>query len=166
MNIPICFLIFLYTTITFSQSFDKSLFLIVDKKVDSVHIDENKPTKIRFTLSNEKKNWLITFSHTTIPNYTENNFVYYLPKQFISDLKNIGKVKKIEAIERIASSLNRGELSKYFKSHYSYQYEYIHKSKYEVFRKYNIFIILKEDLEKEYIPCYEVSVITSNMVTH
>lgn len=156
--------IILFFKISNSQSLTNSLFLVVDKHKDTViQINKKSNVNIEYYHFNEQKNWNLSLRHQNSPNNVHNNYIYLLPKEMITELERKGNVKDIRPFMLELNNFNYKELNQYFSMHYSYYYEYLEKSRKKTYKRYNIFIIFKSDLTKEYIPCRELSLITSRI---
>ncbi|MFJ1383401.1 hypothetical protein [Capnocytophaga canimorsus] len=49
-------------------------------------------------------------------------------------------------------------------NHSEYVYRHLFRGKFSETIRYNVFIVFSSDLEKDYIPCYEVDVLISTIV--
>ena len=157
INIFIVLYLFLVSTSINSQSINKSLFLLVDRKTDSIYENGKSSLRIRYRHFNEKQNWVLNLEHINIPNDKRNHFRYLLPKEMVKEFVRKGNVREIKLFMRELDTLRLKELGNYFKVRYLYFYEYLKKNQYKTQRRYNVFLFFKSDLEKEYIPFYEVS---------
>jgi hypothetical protein len=151
---------------TYSQSINNGLFIIVDKTSDSIYQNEKTNTRIRYSHDNKKQNWSMLLDHVSIPDSKKNHFIYKLPIETIEDLEKRGRIKKMGSFVQELNKLNVVKLNLFFNLHYSYYYEYLERSRYKSYRRYNIFLVFKSDLENSnlYVPCYEVSLTTIKMV--
>lgn len=150
----------------FSQSISNSLFLVVDKKTDSIRIDSKDSINFKYFHSNKTKNWGISLSHIYVPGADQNNYRYLLPKEMISELERKGNLEDIKPFLIKLNNYNNKEVSQFFSKHYSYYYEYLQKSSKKTYKRYNIFMIFKSDIANSnfYVPCYEVSLSIIRMV--
>ncbi|MFD0932614.1 hypothetical protein ACFQ0R_08420 [Psychroflexus salinarum] len=149
----------------FSQSISTSLFLVVDKKTDSIKVSNKDSINFKYSHFNKKKNWLISMSHIYVSGADQNNYRYLLPKEMISELERKGNLEDIQPFMIKLNHFNFKELAQFFSKHYSYYYEYLYRSRKKTYKRYNIFIIFKSDLDKTFVPCYEMSLLKSR-ITH
>lgn len=160
MNSYISLIIFIFfVKCAFSQSISNSLFLVVDKKTDSITRGSKDSINFKYFHSNEKKNWGISLSHIYVSGADQNNFRYLLPKEMISELERKGNLENITPFMTKLKNYNNKEVSQFFSKHYSYYYEYLEGNIKKTYKRYNIFIIFKSDLVKTFVPCYEMSLI-------
>jgi hypothetical protein len=141
----------------YSQSFNKGLFLLVDKTNDSIYINDKTNVKIKYTHVNVKQKWFLNLEHIKTPNYKGNHFKYLLPKEMVKEFIRKGNVEEIKGFMRKQDTLSLKNLSSYFKLRYSYFYEYLDKGQFRTQRRYNIFLFFKDDIENDYVTFYEVS---------
>lgn len=160
------FCCYMFVNNIYSQTINDGIFIIVDRTSDSIYQNENTNTRIRYNHDNKKQNWSLNFDHIYIPKSKKNHFVYKIPNETIKDLEKRGRVKKMGSFIQELDRLNIVKLNLFFNLHYSYYYEYIERSRYNSYRRYNIFLVFKSDLENSnlYVPCYEVSLSTIKMV--
>ncbi|WP_394907148.1 hypothetical protein [uncultured Mesonia sp.] len=154
----------LFVKCTFAQAVSKSLFLVVDRRIDSI-IQENgnSNVKIKYYHVNKRKNWYLSLRHTNFPKNFQNNYKYSLPKEMITELKRKGNLEDIQLFMAKLNDFNIKELGQFFSKHYSYYYEYLEKNRKKTFKRYNIFIVFKADLEKTFVPCYEMALLKSRI---
>ena len=143
----------------FSQSISNSLFLVVDKKTDSITRGSKDSTNFKYFHTNEKKNWGISLSHIYVSGADQNNFRYLLPNEMIPELERKGNLEDIKPFMIKLNHFNFKELAQFFSKHYSYYYEYLYRSRKKTYKRYNIFIVFKSDLDKTFVPCYEMSLL-------
>lgn len=156
----------MFVKCAFSQSISNSLFLVVDKQTDTIiQENENSNVKIKYYHVNKSKNWNLGLRHINSSNNFQNNFRYLLPKEMISELERKGNLEDIQSFMIKLNHFNFKELAQFFSKHYSYYYEYLYKSRKKTYKRYNIFIIFKSDLDKTFVPCYEMSLLKSR-ITH
>lgn len=153
----------LFVKCTFAQSVSNSLFLVVDRENDTVFLKGKTTKNFRYNNSNEKMNWNLSLYHNHIPNSVYNNYKYLLPKEMIIELKRKGNLEDIQLFMAKLNDFNIKELGQFFSKHYSYYYEYLEKSRKKTFKRYNIFIVYKSDLDKTFVPCYEMSLLKSRI---
>lgn len=160
------FCYFMFINSVCSQTINDGLFIIVDSKSDSIYQNKNTNTRIRYSHDNKEQNWIMLMDHVSIPGSKKNHFIYKLPIETIEDLEKRGRVKKMGSFIQELDKLNIVKLNLFFNLHYSYYYEYLERSRYKSYRRYNIFLVFKSDLKNSnlYVPCYEVSFSTIKMV--
>lgn len=153
----------LFVKCTFAQAVSNSLFLVVDRENDTVFLKGKTTKNFRYNNSNEKMNWNLSFYHNHIPNSVYNNYKYLLPKEMIIELKRKGNLEDIQLFMAKLNDFNIKELGQFFSKHYSYYYEYLEKNRKKTFKRYSIFIVFKSDLDKTFVPCYEMSLLKSRI---
>ena len=153
----------LFVKCTFAQAVSKSLFLVVDRKSDTFFLKGKTRKNFRYNYSNEKRNWNLSLYHNHISNSVYNNYKYSLPKEMITELKRKGNLEDIQLFMAKLNDFNIKELGQFFSKHYSYYYEYLEKNRKKTFKRYNIFIVFKADLDKTFVPCYEVALLKSRI---
>ena len=156
-------LLFFIQTIS-AQSISNSLYLVVDRQKDSIIEGSKNPINFKYYHFNEKKNWYLQLSHTYVPEIVQNNYKYLLPKEMINELERKGNLQEIQLFMHKLNDNNYKELSQFFSKHYSYYYEYLEKSRKKTYKRYNIFIIFKSDLDTTFVPCYEMSLLKSRII--
>ncbi|QSS98051.1 hypothetical protein [Psychroflexus sp. ALD_RP9] len=157
-------IIIFFVKCAFSQSISKSLFLVVDRQTDTIiQHNENSNVKIKYYHVNKSKNWNLGLRHINSPNNFQNNFRYLLPKEMVSELERKGNLEDIKPFMIKLNNYNNKEVSQFFSKHYSYYYEYLQKGRKKTYKRYNIFIIFKSDLEKTFVPCYEMTLLKSRI---
>ena len=81
----------------------------------------------------------------------------------IKELRRNGNILKIRVLTAKIDSFNISEAKEFFRLHYSYYYDYVKKSRYKTYRRYNVFLLFKSDLDKKYVPSYEVAVLITRI---
>ncbi|MGO2103170.1 MAG: hypothetical protein ACTH5N_03480 [Psychroflexus halocasei] len=157
------FILLFFAQTICAQSISNSLFLVVDKQTDSIKVSSKDSINFKYYHFNKKKNWLINLSHIYVPGADQNNYKYLLPKEMISELGRKGNLEDIQAFMAKLNHFNYKELAQFFIKHYSYYYEYLQKSRKKTYKRYNIFIIFKSDLDKTFVPCYEMTLLKSRI---
>lgn len=134
------------------------------KKVTEV-MSKTKKTYDYFEYRFEKRNmWAVEMSHTLNGESPYAQYVLLLPKKLFSLYQLADRVKNIPEMEKFWDTLTEETFPWFFKN-----YEYIFDLRVSLegkrFRN-TIFMVFKSDLEKEHIPCYELSVITANIAAY
>ena len=159
-KLVITFLLVLSLTEVYSQNVKNNLYLLLDRKQDTIIENEESNFKMKYVFVNSEKNWHLRLAHKYSEDHgMRNHYRYELPNQMIKELKRNGNILKIKALIAKIDSFNIAEAKEFFRLHYSYYYDYVYKSRYRTYRRYNLFLIFKSDLDKKYVPCYEVSVL-------
>lgn len=127
----------------------------------------NKETKRKSTSFiyqyRNKEIWGVTLSHLKAEESQHNNYVLLLPKQIFDLYKETDRVKNITEMETIWETLTQKSFSIFFRN-----YQYFFQMPVFDGRSFrsNIFMVFSSDLDKEYIPCYELHVTTINIEEH
>ncbi|ATA89264.1 hypothetical protein ACI75Y_09440 [Capnocytophaga stomatis] len=115
--------------------------------------------------ANETLNWQVTFRHSHIDDEkSANNYILLLPKSMFKSYTRKGNVHNFKDLERKWDVINIADFSvKMRTNHSEYVYRHLFNGKFSETIRYNIFIVFSSDLEKDYIPCYEVDVLISTI---
>ncbi|CEN47768.1 hypothetical protein ACI76Z_07710 [Capnocytophaga canimorsus] len=115
---------------------------------------------------NETLNWQVTFRHSHINNQeSANNYILLLPKSMFKSYAQKGNVHKFKDLKKEWDVINIVDFSAKMRTNHSeYVYRHLSKGKFSETIRYNVFIVFSSDLEKDYIPCYEVDVLISTIV--
>lgn len=101
-----------------------------------------------------KKYWRVSFSHIKEGRGKNGNYVISLPKEVFELFKEAEKVKTISELQTIWSGLDWRNYSYFFDNYrYYFQLPIMQRGHY----RDTIFMVFTSDLEKDYIPCYEVN---------
>lgn len=147
------------STIAFSQISKNSLVILVKEK-DSVYINDETFVKMRYEYRNNNEGWWLLFDHVYGENYNENNFQILLPNKTVNQYQKNGNIVTTDELEHRLDALNLDNASKYMRLNYPpYYYEYLDDNVYKTQRRFNIFLLKESDLQNDYVPLYEVSLI-------
>ncbi|VEJ18981.1 Uncharacterised protein [Capnocytophaga canimorsus] len=115
---------------------------------------------------NETLNWQVTFRHSHINNQeSANNYILLLPKSMFKSYAQKGNVHKFKDLKKEWDVINIVDFSAKMRTNHSeYVYRHLSRGKFSETIRYNVFIVFTSDLEKDYIPCYEVDVLISTIV--
>lgn len=164
-KLVITFLLVLSLTEVYSQNVKNNLYLLFDDKKDMKIEKDKSNLTMKYYFENRKKNWYLRLEHKYLDDDGyRNNYRYDLPKQMIQELNDNGNIMTLKALTTKIESLNIAKTKAFFRLHYSYYYDYIKKRRYRTYRRYNVFLIFKTDMDKKYVPCYEVSVFIDQLV--
>ena len=141
------------------QNVKNNLYLLIDKE-DMLIESEKSDLTMKYYFENRENNWYLRLTHLySDDNGYRNHYRYDLPNQMIDELQRNGNIIQTRTLTKKIGSLNIAKAKAFFRLHYSYYYDYVYKSRYRTYRRYNVFLIFKSDMDKKYVPCYEVSVI-------
>lgn len=107
--------------------------------------------------------WGVNFSHTKAEESQYNNYVLLLPKQIFNLYKETDRVKNITEMETVWETLTQKSFSMFFRN-----YQYLFQMPVFDGRSFRstIFMVFSSDLNKDYIPCYELNVYTMDIAEH
>ncbi|MFK8288164.1 hypothetical protein ACI76W_02795 [Capnocytophaga canimorsus] len=117
---------------------------------------------IEYDYKNDKEDWLLNISHIIKVQNSDKysvikrDHILLIPNEHLDFLKDMRQVKTIAQLEEIWNTLSQ-ETYDFFFDGYAYIY------KIPPFVKHHIFVIFSSDLQKDYIPCYQVRVHPSNI---
>ena len=164
LKILILFVFITSTSYLSGQNVKNNLYLLIDKE-DMLIESEKSDLTMKYYFENRENNWYLRLTHLySDDNGYRNHYRYDLPNQMIGELQVNRNVMKINTLTNKLRSLNIAKAKAFFRLHYSYYYDYVYKSRYRTYRRYNVFLIFKSDMDKKYVPCYEVSVFIDQLV--
>lgn len=115
---------------------------------------------------NEAHNWRVAFrfsKNSITP--INSNYILLLPKEMFNSYQEKGNTISKKEKEKEWNPITIAQISRQIRTNYSeYVYRHLSEGKFFDRIKYNIFIVFTSDLEKDYIPCYEVDVLVSTIV--
>ncbi|WP_157908930.1 hypothetical protein [Capnocytophaga canimorsus] len=117
---------------------------------------------------NQSENWQVSFRfdyYKGEENETYGGYILLLSKPMFESFKRKGNVVLFQDVQKQWKIYNRKEfINKIRTNHSGYVYRHLSEEKYRDTTHNNIFIVFSSDLEKDYIPCYEVDVLISTIV--
>ncbi|WGU68459.1 hypothetical protein QIU19_14965 [Capnocytophaga canimorsus] len=88
-----------------------------------------------------------------------------LPKSMFKSYAQKGNVHKFKDLKKEWDVINIVDFSAKMRTNHSeYVYRHLSRGKFSETIRYNVFIVFSSDLERDYIPCYEVDVLISTIV--
>lgn len=111
----------------------------------------------------KKDVWSVDLYHHKKPANSADNIIIFLPKIIYEYYERLDNIKTITEMEKIWETLTHQSFSLFFKN-YMYIFKPFDNEPWGI--RYNVFMIFKSDLEKDYIPCYEVRVNTVDIASH
>lgn len=149
------------------------IFVVIDKNNPNVKEEEFKTTDYgksvlrEYSFINKEKDWLVTFRSQYLEKRQENPMIILLPQGSFHYYKKSHRVLISDKMENVWRNTDFDNFYIYYKQTFS---TYIQKSldidsKVKHYVKYNIFLIFSSDLDKEYIPCYEVTQFSLHKLT-
>lgn len=154
---------FLFVIELSAQINPNTLFLVVSKNNPKYRnsLDFGTFTAKAYTIDNAANNWNASFIYHKNDMYDfSSQYVLLLPQSMFHYFKTQNNVLFVKTEEPKWLKMDLNRFSYYFSDerfHYTEIYYNKIDKKYVTQHKYNLFIIEEEDLEKDYIPCYEVS---------
>ncbi|MFJ1490783.1 hypothetical protein [Capnocytophaga canis] len=123
---------------------------------------KRKSTSFSYQYRN-KEIWGVTLSHLNAEESKHNNYILLLPKQMFDLYKETDRVKNISEMETIWETLTQNSFSMFFRN-----YQYFFQMPLFDGRSFrsNVFMVFSSDLNKDYIPCYELNVYTMDIEAH
>ncbi|GIZ15959.1 hypothetical protein [Capnocytophaga catalasegens] len=127
------------------------------QKIEEFNRDTQKWYKtLTYRHQDIKAGWWVSLHHSHRTGGKYNNYILHLPKELFDSFKEArNKVKTISEMEKIWKTLDSNNYSFFFEGYkYYFQLPIAQKGYY----RDNVFMVFTSDLEKEFIPCYEVNV--------
>ncbi|MFJ1322837.1 hypothetical protein ACILDT_07475 [Capnocytophaga canis] len=116
---------------------------------------------------NQSENWQVSFRfdyYKGEENETYGGYILLLSNPMFESFKRKGNVAIFQDAQKQWKIYNRKEfINKIRTNHSQYIYRHLSGGKYRDTTRNNIFIVFSSDLEKDYIPCYEVDVLISTI---
>ncbi|WP_172920075.1 hypothetical protein [Capnocytophaga canis] len=138
---------------------EKTTYYKEHQEIDLIYENGEVSKIYEYFYVNEPENWQISFSFNHYANGgTINNFILMLPKERFEEIAR--ERYYANYLETLWSKIDLNTIGPFYR-----KYEYYDKSaSYAkgVYRS-NVFIVFTSDLEKDYIPCYEVDVLISTI---
>lgn len=145
------------SSVAFSQINENSTFLVVEDEESLMYFDRPTSFEMIYIYENVENNWAMRLNHFYIEGHKGNLMKYEVPKEMFNELKRRGMVKEINSFFANFDDLNYFEVKDKFRSNNSpYLYKYVEEGQIKHLERWNLFIVLKSDLSKNYIICYEV----------
>lgn len=155
-------LLFFFTT---KAQINDNLFLIINK--DNPRYRDNVDlsfltAKIYYFDNKRNHAWSVSFNYfnKSTPDYSA-RYILLLPKSMLVDYQRKNKILYVKEEEKKWENMSFNDFTIHFLSRYPHYTEIYYNEadkKYITEKRYNIFMIKEEDLEKDYIPCYEVDI--------
>ncbi|WP_282083439.1 hypothetical protein [Aquimarina aggregata] len=140
---------------------------MADKNKDSISFSKEKQTvKIKYVIRNNDQNYILDMSHLKFKkNSSFDHFKYLLPQEMINSFFEMGNAKTIADFKKEVLSLDSNKLDKFIRQNTNY-YGYFDskEKKFKTDTRNTVFVFFKNDLDNEYIECYELK-LTSMPIT-
>lgn len=108
--------------------------------------------------------WSVDLYHNKKPVDRADKVILLLPKILFEYYERLGNIKSVTEMEKIWDTLTQQTSALFFKNH-MYMFKPFKPEELWGIR-YNIFMVFKSDIDKDYIPCYEVDVHTMDIASN
>ncbi|GIZ15958.1 hypothetical protein [Capnocytophaga catalasegens] len=150
-----------------SQSIDKKYVLKTTlynehQEVELIYDSGEKDKYYYIYYVNEPKNWQVSFRfdyYRKQKQISYGGYILLLSKLMFENFRKRGNVTNFHTIQKKWSNYNKDEFTEKMRiNHAEYVYRELIEGKYRNIIRNNVYLVFSSDLDKDYIPCYEVEV--------